>query len=505
MAVAAEWFIDNLAYRGVEWIASLTGNGLEPLLEAANRAGLRSIETRNEQTASYIAESYGRLTRSPGVCFVSSGMGHVNALSGVAAAWFGSTPMLLVSGAGDLRTAGLGHYQDMQQAAVAAPITKYSRVIDRAERTRQILAEAFERAEAPPPGPVHLTFPLDVQRTEVDADQMMLPVPTAAPAQAEEDVEDVARLLAKAERPLIVAGSGMYWANAGAAFREFVERFPIPVVVPIWDRGVIDGPLDCFMGVIGASSGGPRLLADADCIVMAGAAPDYRVGFLQPPAVAEDARVVYFEHSWERQKDIGQAHARARAEWLEEARRRRDDFRRTVAARGAEQAAAGTHAVDILSAVRDVSTEDTCLLIDGGNIGQWAHHSLCDRYPGNWLTNGPSGTVGWGIGGAMGARLAYPESPVLLVSGDGAFTFNLSDLESAVRQKLHFVALVADDQGWGIMKAGLGPIAFAQVAEGLGARAITVNRCDEIRPALLRALGEHAVTVIHVPIIGGAP
>ena len=489
---AAEWFIESLARRGVEWIAALTGYGLEPLLDAATRAGLRIVETRNEQTASYLVESYGRLTRTPGVCLVSSGMGHVNALSGVAAAWFGSTPMLLVSGAGELRTAGLGHYQDMPQAAVAAPITKYSRVIDCAERTRQIVAEALAQA-----GPVHLTFPLDVQRTEVDADRMMPPIATAALAPAEEDVEQVARLLGEAERPLIVAGSGLYRANAGGAFREFVERFPIPVVVPIWDRGVIDTPLRSFMGVIGASSGAPRLLADADCIVMAGAAADYRVGFLQSPA-----RAVYFERSWQR---LGRIFSGARAGWLEEACRRRDEFRRAVAARGAEQAAAGTHAVDILAAVRDLLTADTCLLIDGGNIGQWAHHLLCDRYPGNWLTNGPSGTVGWGIGGAMGARLAFPESPVLLVSGDGAFTFNLSDLESAVRQKLHFVAVVADDQGWGIMKAGLGPIDFAKVAEGLGAGAVTVKRREEIRPALARALGERAVTVIHVPIVGGAP
>jgi thiamine pyrophosphate-dependent acetolactate synthase large subunit-like protein len=269
--------------------------------------------------------------------------------------------------------------------------------------------------------------------------------------------------------------------------------------VPIWDRGVIEGRLDAFLGVIGASSGGPRLLADADCIVMAGAVPDYRVGFLQPPAVREDAKIVYFEHSWERLK------AHARREWLEEARRRRDEFRRCVEARGSEQAVRGTHAVHILAALRETLTDDACLLIDGGNIGQWAHQLLCDRYPSTWLTNGRGGAVGWGIGAAMGARLAHPESPVVLLSGDGAFTFNLSDLESAVRQKLHFVALVADDQGFGIMGAGLGPVAFARAAESLGARGVTVKRPEEILPALVEALGQAAVTVIHIPIVGGAP
>ncbi|HVX67186.1 MAG TPA: thiamine pyrophosphate-binding protein [Bryobacteraceae bacterium] len=519
MATVAECFVEDLRRRGVEWVAALAGNGLEPILEAAQRAGLLLVDARNEQTVSYLAEAYGRLTRSPGVCLVSSGMGHVNALSGVAAAWFGSTPLVLVSGAGELRTAGLGHYQDMDQAAVAAPLTRFSRVVAPAERWREIVDEAFAYASGPPPGPVHITFPADVQRSEVAPEGAVAPVPRAPAAAPADDVEETARLLAASERPLIVAGSGMYYAGSGPAFLDFIEEFPMPVVTPIWDRGVIDAPLRAFMGVIGASSGGPRLLADADCIIMAGAEPDYRVGFLQPGAVREDAAVAYFTSAWaelrddfeharvwqDRRSPEEQERSAARDRWLEEAVRRRDEFRRAVEARGLEQAGAGVHAIHIVRALREVLPEGACLLIDGGNIGQWAHHLLADRYPGNWLTNGPGGAVGWGIGGALGARLAFPEGPVVLLSGDGAFTFNVADLESAVRQRLHFVAVVADDQGWGILDSGLGPIDFAALARSLGARGITIRRPGEIRPALERALGERAVTVIHVPVTGGAP
>ena len=184
---------------------------------------------------------------------------------------------------------------------------------------------------------------------------------------------------------------------------------------------------------------------------------------------------------------------------------------------GARQAQAGTHAVHILAALREAMTDETVLLIDGGSIGQWAHQLLCDRYPGHWLTCGRSGVVGWGIGGAMGARLAYPDRPVVLLSGDGAFTFTVAELECAVRQKLHFVAIVADDQGWGITRTGhlrqfgepisssLGPIAFDRLAEALGARGVRAASPREIAPALERALAEPAVTVIHVPIVGGYP
>ena len=178
---------------------------------------------------------------------------------------------------------------------------------------------------------------------------------------------------------------------------------------------------------------------------------------------------------------------------------------------------AGLHAVQIIDALRQVVDERTCLLIDGGSIGQWAHHLLCDRYPGRWLTCGRSGVVGWGVGGAMGARLACPDAAVILLSGDGAFTFNVADLESAVRQQLGFVAIVADDQGWGITRTGhmkqfgeaiasaLGPVAFNRLAEALGARGVAVTRPGELGPALRRALAEPGVTVIHVPIVGGNP
>jgi len=508
---AAELFIEGLQGRGVEWMATLCGHGLDPLYGAARRAGLRLVDTRNEQTASYIADACGRLTGRPGVCAVSSGVAHANALTGVTNAWFDGAPMLLVSGAGAFRTTGMGHFQDFDQVALAGPVTKYARVIDCAERTLEILDQAFQTAVAPRPGPVHLTFPMDVQMAEVDRGRLVHPRPRPASRGAAGCVEEAAEALRRSERPLIVAGSGLYYAGVGEAMLRFSERFQVPVVAPIWDRGTVDRPVDTFMGVIGAATGGPRLLADADSIVMAGALPDYRVGFLQPGAIREDASVVYVEQGWE------ELEAPVYTAWFQEARRRREEFRESVRRTGEAQARQGLHAIHVVEALRAVLRDDTVLLIDGGSIGQWAHQLLCDRYPGHWLTCGRSAVVGWGIGGAMAARLACPERPVILLSGDGAFTFTVADLECAVRHKLPFVAVVADDQAWGITKAGhlrqfgepiasaLGPIAFARLAESLGARGVTATRPEEIQRELEQALAEPAVTVIHVPIVGGNP
>jgi acetolactate synthase-1/2/3 large subunit len=171
----------------------------------------------------------------------------------------------------------------------------------------------------------------------------------------------------------------------------------------------------------------------------------------------------------------------------------------------------------ILNVLRETLSDDAVLAIDGGSIGQWAHQLHCDRYPGHWLTCGRSGVVGWGLGGAMGARLVFPGRPVILLSGDGSFTFGPAEIECAVRQRLPFVAIVADDQAWGITRAGheakfgeaisstLGPLDFVKMAEAFGARGVTARSEAEIRAALRAPMDSGEVTVIHVPIVGGNP
>jgi len=492
----AELFVERLQALGVEWIATLCGHGLDPLFDACRRAGLRLVDTRNEQAASYMADAWGKLTRRPGVAASSSGVAHVNALAGLVNAFFDGTPMLLVTGSAELATMGRGHFQDLDQVALAAPVSKLARLIGGPDSVAEAVDEAFAAAIAPRPGPVHLTFPMDAQRGAVTIDPpppRPAPQPSAAPAPK----------LPDAERPLLIAGSGVFHAGRQEALARFCRQCAVPVVVPIWDRGPIDRPIPEFLGVIGAASGGPRLLADADLVLLCGAQPDYRVGYGDPR----------FRSLAPEQLDS--ARLRPRPEWLAEARRRRDQFQRDFLSAAQASRRAGLHALDIVAALREVLTDDLALLIDGGSIGQWIHQLLCDRYPGHWLTCGASGVVGWGLPGAMAARLRYPDRPVILVSGDGALTFTIAELESAARQRLPFVVVVADDQAWGITRAGhqrqfgqpmasdLGPIDFAGLAESLGARGGRVQQADQIAAAIRDGLGAGCPTVIHVPIQGG--
>lgn len=533
----AELFVACLQQQGVEWVSGLCGNGLNGILAACHAAGIRVIDTRNEQTAAYMAESWGRLSGQVGVCLASSGVAHANAMTGVVNAYFDGAPMLLVTGAGPLRTAGRGHFQDLDQVALAAPVCKYARVLDDADRIPELVAAAFAAALNGRPGPVHLTVPMDVQ----DAETRSTPSPRVTRALGPHPASDAIRravdMMAGARRPLLVAGSGAFYSGAADAVEGFSAAYGIPVMVPIWDRGIVAGPRPEFMGVVGAATGDPALLEQTDLLILVGAELDYRVAYGRFKA-AERPRVMRIESDPSRlakgQCDLailadpgaavrdldGAAAARNLAgyeDWLRTAQQTRDTFVAGIREHAVRERGA-LHGLDIVDAVQTAVPPHAVLVVDGGNIGQWFHQTLARReYPGHWLTCGASGVVGFGIGGAMAARAGFPHRPVVVLSGDGSATFSLSDLERAAQQELPIVMIVADDQRWGIVTSGqvprfgrplnsmLGAIDFAGVADALGATGVRVESSEQLAPALEHALTQRRPVLLHVPISGGTP
>jgi len=509
----ADRLVEELAARGVKAIFTLCGHGLDPLFAAARRQGLRLVDTRNEQTAAYAADAYGRLTRSPGVCAVSSGVAVANAFAGVANAWFESAPMLLLSGSADSDRLGRGCFQDMDAAAWATPVTRFSRRAESPETAVAMLAEAWDAA-CSGPGPSHLMLPMDLQRADASGQEQ--PIEKSAEVlRPNQELELVAAALRIAKRPLIVAGSGVYYNGEAFDLLSVASTFRIPVQTPIWDCGIFDAESPAFLGVVGAATGGADLLEQADCIVLAGAAADYRVKYLEVPGkIYPLARG--FRGLRNRLVDTG---CETFGAWLLEARSQQAAHVARVRERAAQQTVgARTHAAHIVDALEQWLPKDAVLIIDGGSIGQWAHQLLAtQRYPGHWLTCGRSGVVGYGIGAAMAARVAHPDRPVVLLSGDGSFTFNVADLECAQRQRLPFTAIVADDQCWGITHTGhlkqfgagistqLGPIRFDLLAQSLGCAGERIDRPADITPRLREALSAPDVTVLHVPITGGNP
>ena len=294
---AADLLVEELLARGVKFIATLNGHGLDPLYLACKRAGMKMVDVRNEQAAGYMAEVTGRLSRTVGVCAVSGGVAHANALTGVLNAWLDGAPMLLITGITPLDRLGLGDFQDFNPVPMAAPVCKYARMLDVPERVPQIVHEAFTAATTGRPGPVHLSLPIDVASAEADPAKVARSAVRSGEvrlsgAATAATIGEAAGLVLNAQRPLLVAGSGVYYSRGERALAELARQQHIPIVIPIWDRGSVDEPIEEFVGVIGAASGGARLLADADLIIVAGAQFDYRIGHLTSPAVRPDAKVI---------------------------------------------------------------------------------------------------------------------------------------------------------------------------------------------------------------------
>jgi acetolactate synthase-1/2/3 large subunit len=545
----ADLLVRLLKAQDVPFVSTLCGNGLDPLLLACKRQGLRLADVRNEQAAGYMADAVGRLTRRVGVGTSSSGVAHLNALTGLVNAYFDGAPMLLITGASDSRTAGLGNFQDLDQVALAHPVCKLARRVDRPERIALAVQEAFATARSGRPGPVHLTIPSDVLQASVNEADVQrgatgpeggnaaaapgfAAVPATPPSLGDPElVREAVNLLARAERPVVVAGSGVFYAHAEEALRRLAAAAGLPVVTPIWDRGAVSRPMPEYLGVIGAASGGPAVLADADLLMLVGSRVDYRVGYLKHPAISARARVVRIDRDPAELNqgalpDVGilgdpslvlhqvweewlRRHLPARLDWLREAQGRNQRFRARWTNPPASGPMTGQHLVE---ALRPVVTDDTIFLIDGGNIGQWAHVLLWDRYPGHWLTCGASAVVGWGLPAAIAAKLLYADRPVLLLSGDGALGFTIAELETAVRLRAPIVVVVADDQAWGIVASDqkrslgepiaslLGPVDYARVAQGFGARGVTVTKPDELAPAIRTAFASGQPTLVEVPI-----
>ena len=534
----AELLVQILKDHEVEHVALLCGNGQNGFMQACMDMGVRLVDVRNEQAAAYIADTYGAMTGKLGVVAVSAGPGHTNAITGLTNAWWDGRPMLLLSGCSEANTRGLGHFQELDQIALVNSVCKYARLVERVDQLEHEANKAIQIALSGRPGPVHLTITGDVFAAQAPAPPTVSKRPhltRATPVSAPDPcaLTQACELLGNAKRPVVIAGSGCYYSGAGEALRAFAREADIPVFSLMWDRCCIDQAWPQYVGPTTSECNGafPKV-AEADVILTLGGRVDFRLGYGRQPVCAHDARFIRVDidptelHRGPADVAILADPASfcgalvpagscigSHTEWLAEVRKARAAFVGKWDDRLCELETP-VPAMCVVRAIKPFLERDVTFLLDGGNIGRWAHMMLWDRHPQFWQTCGLSGVVGWGIPGAIGAKLARPDHPVLLLSGDGSAGFTLADIETALRHGTPYVAVVASDAAWGIVAecydescrcgSTLGEIRFDRVAQALGARGVYIEHGSELAPAIEEGLALDTVTVIHVPIkLGG--
>jgi len=534
----AQWVVRTLRDRGVEYVFSLCGNGLDPFLDACIDFNMKVIDVRNEQAASYMADTWARMTRRLGVAAVSSGPGHTNALTGLANSFWDGGPMLLISGCSSQHTRGMDNFQEIDQVGMAAPVCKYANMVRHVETLQHEVNTALSAAVTGRPGPVHLTIPVDVFGAEVDERSSRLqpafPVEVVQRCPGDGDlVRDAVAMLASAEKPFMVVGSGVFYAQAWDALAEFAKLTNIPIVSHIWDRCCIEQSIPQYVGITNAElNRAVPMLSQADVILVVGARIDYRLSCGRPPGFPKDAKVIRVDiepSEIDRTvvPDIGivgdprsvlrQMTEEARLQsgsgrwdnndgWLAEVRANCDSLIQRWEKLGHENVWP-LPSIRICREIRKFLDQDVTFLLDGGNIGRWTHMTLFDRHPSHWFTCGASGVVGWGLPGAVAAKLARPDHPLLLLSGDGAAGFTITEIETALRFGTPYVAVIAHDGAWGIVADGqkrriaseFGEIRFDQVAQALGAEGIFIEDPKQLGPSIERGLQADTVVIVHVP------
>jgi acetolactate synthase-1/2/3 large subunit len=340
-------------------------------------------------------------------------------------------------------------------------------------------------------------------------------------------ISQAAEIVGAARRPFIVAGSGMFYADGWDALRDFAQSNDIPIVSHIWDRCCIQEAIPQYVGVTNDELNGAMAeLARADVIIFAGARIDYRVGSGRPPAIAADAKIIRLdaepaEIKRVRLPDVGIVGNPSTvlgqigvalgdvsfSSWLETVRAGCDCLIEKWG--GADGETWPLPGFKICQAIKPFLDSDVTFLLDGGNIGRWAHMLLFDRHPAHWFTCGASGVVGWGLPGAVAAKRARPDHPLLLLSGDGAAGFTIAEIETALRFGTPYVAVIAHDGAWGIVSDGqpedrcvashFGEIRYDRVAKALGAEGVYIEDPAQLGPSIERGLASDSVVIIHVP------
>ncbi|HZU65731.1 MAG TPA: acetolactate synthase [Ktedonobacteraceae bacterium] len=528
------WLVARTLKReGVEVVFTLSGGHIAAIYDGCVREGIRVVDTRHEQAAVHAAEGWAKCMRKPGVALLTAGPGVTDGVTGVANAYLAGSPVLVIGGAAPLGLWDRGALQEMNQIDLLRPITKWARTVHETSRLAEYTAAAFRQMLSGKPGPTFLEMPMDVLNNFADTDTLFDPGDPAnyrfsgRTAPDPDMVEKAAALLDAAERPVIMAGTAVWWCDAAEPLRQLAERISAPVYLNGAGRGCLPPTHPLFF-----SASRRKALEGADTILAIGTRMDFRLNHGQPPLIPAEAKVIWFDLAAEDiginrgaavglAGDVGLSMSQvaaatkqkpAEGEWLAYIREQENAaMERDTKLMSSD--AVPIHPMRFCREIRDFIDEDTTVVGDGGDIVSYAGRVVNVCKPGYWLDPGPMGCLGTGTGFAMAAQIARPGQKVLIIHGDGAFGLNGMEFESMVRQKLPVVSIIGNDGAWGQIKhpqkaiighataAELTPgIRYDKMVEALGGYGELVERPEDIRPALERAFASGLPACVNVLI-----
>jgi len=512
----------RLKASAIDTVFTLSGGHLFSIYDGCRDEGIRLIDTRHEQTATFAAEGWSKVTRVPGVAALTAGPGVTNGMSAMAAAQQNQSPLLVLGGRAPALRWGMGSLQEIDHVPFVAPLTRFAATAGSADDAGRLVDEALRAAVTAPSGVGFVDFPMDHVFSTADDDRRPGALTELAPAPTPDgDLQRVADLLAAAHRPVIMAGTNVWWGHAEAALLRLAEELRIPVLMNGMARGVVpaDHPL-AFSRTRG------KALKEADVALVVGVPMDFRLGFggvfgAETQLVVADR--VEPDREYPRSvaarlygdlsavlSALGGAGAADHEDWIGDLRAAE------TAARDHERAELADeriplHPMRVYAELAPMLDRDAIVVIDAGDFGSYAGRVIDSYLPGCWLDSGPFGCLGSGPGYALAAKLAHPERQVVLLQGDGAFGFSGMEWDTLVRHNVPVVSVIGNNGIWALEKhpmealygysvvAELRPgTRYDEVVRALGGHGELVSAPVELRPALERAFASGLPAVVNV-------
>jgi acetolactate synthase-1/2/3 large subunit len=515
-----------LRAQGVSKLFTLSGGHLFSIYDGCRTEGIDIVDVRHEQTAAFAAEGWAKVTRSIGVCALTAGPGVTNGMSAIASASENNSPVLVLGGRAPAFRWGQGSLQELDHVPFVAPLVKFARTPGSTAEIPELLDRAMVEALTPPFGPVFLDFPLDYVFTEaaVPEDSPDLPEPWLGPGADAPAIDAAAALLRGAERPVIMAGTGLYWGRGEEELVRLAEELRVPVFLNGLGRGCV--PADHELSFSRARSAG---LGQADVALVIGVPLDFRLAF--GGAFAPECSIVAIDVAAPRRvhprpvaaelygalpatlaalRSSGGPSLAARDGWVASLRAIEDE-KRSGEVSDLHDERAPLHPMRVYGELAQMLDRDAIVIGDGGDFVSFAGRVVDSYAPGCWLDPGPFGCLGSGPGFALAAKLAHPERQVLLLLGDGAFGFSGMEFDTLARHGVAVVGLIGNNGIWALEKhpmeslygysvaAELRPeTRYDEMVRAFGCHGELVRAPAELRPALERAFASGRPALVNV-------
>ena len=528
-STVAELIVRCLEHEGVEYVFGIPGEENIHLVEALSRSSIRYVLVRHEQGASFMAETYGRLTGRAGVCSATLGPGAINLLLGTADATTNSTPLIALSAQVGMHRSFKESHQGVDLVSMFEPVTKWSALMATPGAAPEMLRKAFKLAQTERPGAVYLAVPEDVEKSAAPVDAVPLPVNVPRPDQPSDDqVARAAAILGAARDPVVLAGHGATRAGAGDALVRFAERLGIPVATTFHGKGVFPDDHPLALGAVGFMRHDYVNFGfdQADVVVTVG----YELQEFDPVRInpSGDKRIIHihrfpaevdrhYDVSVGLQADIGQS-LDALAEAVGDRStqpvtgQRIRQLLTDELDRGAADDRFPLAPARVVADTRAALGRHDIVLVDTGALKMWMARLYPTYAPNTCLMSNGLSTMAWTLPGAIGAKLARPDDRILVATGDGSFLMNSQEIETALREHIAMVVLIWVDDAYGLISwkmdlelghdvdTAFGNPDFVAYAESFGAVGYRINAADELLPILRTALAADTVSVIACPV-----